>query len=81
MDGDRGWTADKIDGFYNEVRNVLEVAKNVKEVPTEEEFNKNIAKLNVSESYKVEIGNAEIEILCEDMPEEEFNNLNEFSGW
>ena len=81
LNDDRGWTSDKVDGFYCEVKNVFEEETFASEPPEENEFNKNIEKLNANESYKVIIGESEIEIKCKDMPEEVFRNLDEFTGW
>ena len=81
LDGDRGWTGNNVSGFYTEAQIALENQDSAASIPTEEEFNKNIENLSISENYKITIGDTELEIRCEDMLEEEFNNLDEFAGW
>jgi hypothetical protein len=69
------------EGFYSEVINTNGYEKYIGKLPTQEEFDAEIEKLTIGESYIVVIGDDELEVKCEEMSEEEFNNLGEFAGW
>lgn len=81
LNGDQGWTGKTPEGFYNEVINTNDYEKHIDKLPTQEEFDTEIEKLTIGESYKVIVGEDELEVKCEEMSEEEFNSLGEFTGW
>lgn len=81
LNGDQGWTGDTTEGFYNEVINTNDYEIFIDKLPTQEEFDNEIEKLTIGESYKVIVGEDELEVKCEEMSEEEFNSLGEFAGW
>jgi hypothetical protein len=83
LNGDQGWTDTKIDGFYNELLYAQECGRENAFIPTKEEFNNKLLKLNIGDYYKIYIGSepTTIQVKCEEMSEEEFNSLGKFTGW
>jgi hypothetical protein len=82
LDGNRGWTSSDLEGFQYEYKECIKSAELCeKEILTEEELESKIESLNIGESFGQEIGLTDFAVKCEEMSEEEFNNLPEFSGW
>jgi hypothetical protein len=83
LNGDRGWTGNKVEGFYNEVLYAKECEVEGTYIPTEEDFNNRLLSLNIGDSYTLHIGEkpTSIKIKCEDMSEDDYNDLDEFAGW
>jgi hypothetical protein len=83
LDGDRGWTGNSIEGFYNEVINAQKCGGENAFIPTEDEFNNQLLKLNIGDSYTTYFGSypTTIQVKCEEMSEEDYNSLDEFAGW
>jgi hypothetical protein len=81
LNGDQGWTGNTPEGFYNEVINTNDYEIYIGKLPTQKDFDTEIEKLTIGESYKVIVGDDELEVECVDMDEEEFNSLGEFTGW
>lgn len=74
LDGDRGWTTDKPEDFRYEFENDDNTTFKQVDIETAIEA---IRKLDIGGRY--EIGYWEVR--CEEMPQKEFDSLEEFTGW
>lgn len=81
LNGDQGWTGDTTDGFYTEIINTNDYETFINELPSKEEFDNELKELVIGESFKIVVGIDELEFKCEEISEEEFNSLGEFTGW